>query len=472
MTIERARISTYFYLNRVRSEADDLLSKQFLANHPGPPHWLGLILGLIDTAFGYLKSSEDPGISAQKASELTEDASRVAREAYRYLQYISGSDISELPFPIVYPLQRWFDQLDINVTTFFRAEHVVNYELRPFEKRTFEGYRDKTSTLQDAIDTIDWPILRVTVPSKALGILPHFGIVAHEIGHAVYRRGQFGFGNEINWDLSSYNNEHGNFLKNIKARLPASYNDQQIHDKINAIFPAWFEELAADAIGYMLAGPAFYFALSEFFQLLSTAFGLSESHPPAKIRIKLIHSRMESEPTPNYSDILDVHAKERITETFNSFLMHDLPDKDALFNELRKNKKSELDAAVLCELCEFIQLGSDKMYEDVRAYLSKNYPDSIYTPSKFDTDLKNHLIPLINAIPPIEYGENIGGMKSCSFPTILNVGWVVLLTKLTELKVKFSDASTKDPERAESLNRLLLKAVELSEAKAIWDSAK
>ena len=68
-----------------------------------------------------------------------------------------------------------------------------------------------------------------------------------------------------------------------------------------------------------------------------------------------------------------------------------------------------------------------------------------------------------------QLGDEISAMKPTEFSTIINIGWAVLLSKLSELRVRTGD----DPigsEKMEKLHGLLLKAVELSEARRLWNS--
>src|SRR5262249_25464172 len=105
---------------------------------------------------------------------------------YDHLGHLSGATSDEVPWSVVEPLCRWFTDLGMSNTVFFRAELKRNYEINRFAKSEFLRFRDLTSSLTDAIDNeINSPILRVTVPSAALSILPHFAIVAHEVGHRI-----------------------------------------------------------------------------------------------------------------------------------------------------------------------------------------------------------------------------------------------------------------------------------------------
>ena len=184
----RTRVFAAFYLGRLRAQVRGLRGRKYPGNHSGPQRWLSLVSGLLDTAEQYLSKSKDASKDETEVRTLITDASHLCSNAYYYLEVMSGSDVSELPYPLVRPLQRWFDELGITQDTFFRTELVENYELRHFDRAIFSGIRDPAPSLVEAINQTKWPILRVTVPGRAMGIIPHFAIVAHEIGHAMMPR--------------------------------------------------------------------------------------------------------------------------------------------------------------------------------------------------------------------------------------------------------------------------------------------
>jgi hypothetical protein len=172
-----------------------------------------------------------------------------------------GATAADLPYPIARPLQRWFDQVGVDRDVFFRAEAVVNYEIRPQDEREFKGIKSQSSSLQQAIADIKWPVLRVTVPAKAFGILPHYAIVAHEIGHALYPK--------ITWNITPNAQALAALSQGIRNRLNVPSLSTQARTILANTYQNWFEELAADAIAFRLTGPAAFFSLGEFFELLS-----------------------------------------------------------------------------------------------------------------------------------------------------------------------------------------------------------
>lgn len=461
MSIERAQLSVKFSIERLRAQTKDLFDQQYPGDHNGPRKWLDLVSGLLDTADEFLIASQQSN-KKDEALSLARDAANLGNGAYQCLSVMRGATVDELPYPLVPPLQRWFDQLGLVNTTFFRAELVVNYELKSFEEGNFKRIRNPSKSLSKAIKEISWPILRVTVPSRAFAILPHFAIVAHEIGHALTSR--------INWDLSNFKQqEEASLIQRICQRIGVKNLDSDTVDALQSSFASWFQELAADAFALYLTGPAIFFSLSEFFQLLGGDYGLSCTHPANDLRRKILFDELQKGEADSFAEIFCRHTGQKLTEDFNSPLLVATPSKDEIFQDMKKIYKKDTDAAVLTELHGSIPKVVAVIYSNVKQYMQQNAPEALYTSLRYDQDLKAHLQPMLAAIPPNETGTELSKKVPTEFASILNVGWATLLTKLPELRVKTDDGSL--AEKLERLHGLLLKAAELSEARRLWGSA-
>jgi len=458
--LARSKLTAQSSIKRLRNQALDLKGQQFPGGHIGPYKWLSVVIGLLDTAESYLEKA-DAAQNALGASNLTRDATDLAATAYECLSIMRGSGLDELPFPIVRPLQRWFRDLGINNTTLFRAEILANYELLPIDDvHAFRGIRNKAPSLQNALNNIEWPFLRVTVPSKAFSIIPHMAIVAHEIGHAAF--------DDVAWDLSGFDDEKTKVGDRIAKRLGVTTLDSDTRSAFVEIFSNWFEELSADAFSFYLTGPASFFALSEFLTLMGGSYGLSKSHPANSLRRKILHDKLISGGTKSFSSVFKKHTSCEITEDFNSSLLVHPPSADHVYDDFLKHSANRSVAAVIAELNSSMIRAAACIYDSLDAYLKNKCPEIIYKPANLDADLDCHLDALLAAIPPIESGSNLEDREPASFAAILNVGWAALLTKLPDLRVKVSEPAA--VHKLERLHGLLLKAVELSEARRAWKS--
>jgi len=447
-------------VDRLHAQTYARAQESFPGDHAGPRKWLALITGLLDTAAAYIAESQQPGKSAAETLSLVNDASQIAHLAYQLLNLMGGAGLDELPYCIVAPLQRWFDDLGIDNSTFFRAELVINYELRPFDQGTFKGIRNPTQSLSLAINEITWPLLRVTVPSKAFGIIPHFAIVAHELGHALAEK--------IVWDQTKFASFSTDLVNRISSRLNMSPLTPSVLKKGQEVFLSWTAELTADAFCFFIAGPAAFFSLSELLAIVG-GDGLTQTHPAAALRRQTLFDRMSMGST-SFSDLFYKHTGQVLSTEFVSSTIKAPPPADQLFVQVVQNTKDSELAAVLTEMNEALPSTISAIYEHVESFLKANYPSSIYTPGQFDADLNTHLQALLSAIPPIESGITLKERKATTFTCIINVGWCALLTKLSDLRVKIEGPDPLNTKKLECLHSLLLKSVELSEVRRTWET--
>ena len=458
----RTRVFAAFYLGRLRAQVRELRGRKYPGNHSGPPRWLSLISGLLDTAEEYLSKSKDTSKDETEVRALITDASHLCSNAYYYLEVMSGSDVSELPYPLVRPLQRWFDELGLTQDTFFRTELVENYELRHFDRAIFSGIRDPAPSLVAAINQPTWPILRVTVPGRAMGIIPHFAIVAHEIGHAMMPR--IGL-HPVN---DAVRREQAALIGRL-ATLGVPAPNRSTLDFLRKVLSNWVEEFAADAFAGFLTGPAALFSLSEFLQL-ARHHGICDTHPSNEIRRASIFAEMAAG-APSFCDVFERHTGTKLTATINSSLIVAAPSEADIVQDMLDDGHSPEESAVIAALHGSMVPIAQATYGSVRDYLNQNNPNLIYTAANYEHDLTDHLPALLAAIPPIENGLEIAQRTPCDFATIINVGWVALLTKLDQLKVRTTPDDLLGAEKVERLHDLLLKAVELSEARREWENA-
>lgn len=484
--VERSSRSIRSTLERLRDQVRDTKRLPVPGDHSGPGKWLALIEGLIDTAELHLDKlqaapPEDPPSELRRAANIT-------RHAYRLMKLIEGAGLNDIPYPLVGPLQRWFSDLGVDNTIVFTAVLDDNYEIDPQPKEwALGGIRAQSQSLIDAIDEIDWDLLRVTIPSKAFSYLPHSAIVAHEIGHALYNR--------IRWQVREIYAPLSPLLSHLITPVTATHPFVVQHAK--QIFFKWHEELVADAVSFYLAGPAAFFALSDSMGYSSQTIGLGRKHPPHALRRRVLYERLKLGGKKSFAAIFEERTTAQLTEEFNSPLIMNIPKLDDIFDTYRLTHKFDSRiAAIFAALShEFLNIVSvEEIYSAVHDYLDRHHRTAIYSPNDLDQDLHDHLVPLLRAIPPIEIGQDLSGLSARAFPhntdegkkalkeldrhlndsrpvrfsTILNVGWAAILTKHDELRIRTNPESNPDCQKLEQLHRLLLKAVELSEAFRNW----
>lgn len=455
--MESARRACAFFLSRLRSEVERLSSLDFPGHHSGPHLWLKLVGGEIDTAEAYLQRSRELGLGRAAKSRHIVDAEDFANEAYELLEHMAGADATHIPHQIVAPFQRWVDGLGIRNTIFFRAEHAPNYELSGVEY-DLDSLNNPSPTLVAAHGAMRWPVLRVTVPSQALGMLPHFAVVGHELGHAIEER--------IKLPSGKYDALWAACGVNIERRLGEFGKSELL--AAQAILANWVVELKSDAVGFLIAGPAFYFALCGFLELSGPGYGIGETHPPSVVRRRLLFEQMSAD-DPSFTHVFRSEAGITVRERINSPHITGLPSPDTLFRHLTLSLGRE-NAAICVELVPLIEAMADDIFRAARQYLTRTKARSmIYAPGQLKLDLERHLEPLAALIPPIEF-QSDGAMHATSLASILNVGWAALL--VNRGRSQDSPDDNLGTRRMDKLHELLLKAVELSEARRLWDECQ
>ena len=240
----------------------------------------------------------------------------------------------------------------------------------------------------------------------------------------------------VQWDLSQFNSGEAPLLIDRICQQPGQSKplDQETNRVLGSVFQAWFDEIAADAFAAYLAGPAALFSLSEFLQL-GGGYGMSKTHPAHDLRRNAMYRVMQDGGPSSFCAVFQKHANTPLTEDINSPLLGRTPDKVTVYADMVARYGQD-SAAVLSELHDSMPSLVDLVYDQVKSYLQTSAPSILYPPNRLDEDLNQHLEAMLAAIPPMERGVLLGEREPCDFATIINVGWVVLLARLSELRVR------------------------------------
>lgn len=463
MVDDAARRATSFLLGRLQGEIARLKAAPFPGHDVGPRKWLNFVSGIVATSQGYLALAVKAGTSAADANKLIRDAEALGGEAYEFLKFVAGAEATEIPHQVVAPFQRWAFDLSITNTIFFRSEHLPNYEITTIDYSDYNSLNHPDPTLLAAISAINWPVRQVTVPGQAMGMLPHFAVVAHELGHAIQDR--------IKPDLSKHSQAITDCVDRIKTRLTnsgASFGQVEIM-RFNRIAQSWVNELKADAVGHFLVGPAFFFALFGFLEIAAQSYGIAPTHPPSDLRRDLLFAEL-SGGAKSFAGVFQKSTNVALTPAMNSPNVKSCPPSDQLSVLLSKNF-SPTDSAILVELIPLMQTLGPTIFATVKQHFDTTCPKQIYTADQLELDLEAHLEQLCNLVPPIEH-RKAGSVQVTNLASILNVGWAALLTRLDRIPEPPGENGDATARRMERLHELLLKAAELSEAKMLWDQHK
>ena len=294
-------------------------------------------------------------------------------------------------------------------------------------------------------------------------MLPHFAVVAHELGHAIQ--------DHIKPDVRAFQQPFLDCINRVRTRLAKLGHVYGLQENIllRETLQNWINEFKADAVGHMLVGPAFFFALFGFLELAGRSYGLGKTHPPSDLRRKQLIRELNSGAQSFQSVMQGCGLTPLVTDYAPN--VPNCPAKDLLFNEIRKSH-GEAQAAVCVELIELFDVMAPAIFSAARDYLTNLSAQLVYTPSQLATDVQLHLKPLRGLIPPIEFQE-AGNWKPTSLATVLNVGWIALLDlREDEAGSTVAVPPSETASKMEKLHELLLKAIELSEARRLWEENK
>lgn len=218
-------------------------------------------------------------------------------------------------------------------------------------------------------------------------------------------------------------------------------------DKINDILTNWIHESLADLIGLHLLGPAHMLSYVNWIQPMGEHNIDDPEHPCDSYRAKLMIRCLE---ILGWQDILKAEAATAWDTAQKISQLYRIPSPDFRFN-----------AATECLL-------------HLEPYLFKVARDicsgATYQPEVFVSS-KNRMLDLLKrSIPPVEtLGDDTGGeFRPFDVVSILNAGWVFYEKGFPTWEERFPSLSL--VERAELLNRLLAKAMELSFVKEAYSS--
>lgn len=315
----------------------------------------------------------------------------------------------------------------------------------------------------DPLPDIPLKIFRIAIPKVEFDQALLHCILAHEIGHPLYRE------SDIEGKILPRISVSDQRIKDIYARLTASAESREQEDsqtelpfgelffknmvtrKVNTIIPAWIEELASDMFGLLIFGPAYLLATIHFASSIYLLNSTSESHPPTRFRLRILQDLMEKE-FP--SDKLGSNTCDFL-RSWDEIVRREVMLED-LFEQLA---------------LEAIQEGD--ILDDLREAVLNCLPtDRRYTLRQYEDEVPE-LVSLIDGmIPPAERLVR-DCYQSSTVPGILNAGWECFLGGLTGFKKCLPNAdSISSFDLALKYNEFLIKSMELNQIRESWKRAK
>jgi hypothetical protein len=200
--------------------------------------------------------------------------------------------------------------------------------------------------------------------------------------------------------------------------------------------------------GVLSFGPAFLFAFLRFTTSHQRLDSAGETHPPGRLRLKLIFRALDKWFPP---------------EVFSAVTGSFLEDWRRIANTPASPAVAEVDRLALTSINNDVL---DRIQGAVESVVS---PPVAYSPDRYRR-AATKLVELINAhIPPVEFLTESGVVEINGPVDILNAGWEVFLGGCTSFRE--GQKATSDVDVQLKLNELLMKALELYDARLTWQEA-
>ena len=412
----------------------------------------------------------DKDLDALATNELMKFLDRDQIEATihfksKYLQRISSilslienADITAMPGELTAPLRRETKRLFPDAEVIMVANPELNYTI---VELAIHLRALLTELGHEEPEFLPKKVFRISIPKVEYDQALLHCILAHELGHPLYR--------ELDLEakilpIEVDESKIKSLYKRLKAtweRQPPNGNQTELFSElffINVvtkevinIIPNWVQEIAADLLGLLIFGPAFILALIHFSSSVFLLNSASQSHPPLRFRLKILFSFMGG-----VFPLEQLPTKTReVLESWQVIAGQDISD-----------------------LQPFEQIAYDTIQDEsvsrrITKAVSQSLPDDKrFSADSYSKEVIKHIQRINAMIPPVEF--LIGKEHTLStVPGILNAGWECYLQGLEEFKSCLSNP--KDFTEFEvklKFNRFLMKSMEQNQIAHEWGKTR
>ncbi|MGA9389354.1 MAG: hypothetical protein WBV69_02810 [Candidatus Sulfotelmatobacter sp.] len=295
----------------------------------------------------------------------------------------------------------------------------------------------------------------VTIPAVESGQILIHGVLAHELGHAIYDR------HNIARDLLPKIKVNEDLVRKLAVAMMENQRKEgeptpelrlrkQVTQEITERVHGWIKELCSDAIGNRLFGPALFFAATHLLTSFIHLDKATETHPPPRLRVKLMMRMLRQQyGVDKWSEPLQSFSKNWDEVSAGAIPVTNFYDQVAL---------ETINEAVL----DIISIASDSATSAFRCYTSEQFENDA---AKLAPMFLNHIPP--GEMPP--YGRG----TSVELASIINAGWHVYLCDFETFRQSLNpkDGDTRFA-AATKLHELVLKAIEISGIRISWEEAR
>ncbi len=384
---------------------------------------------------------------------------------FEYLGILSGAEINQTSAEIALPLRRFVRELLPEAEVLLRAAYKLNYTIIEIAE-DIRSIFSETSFLS-ATDDLPKLLYIIDVPPIEANDALLNSILAHEAAHGLYK--QDGLADRIlpkvkipislikSWANKIVSEQRSTDVKKGETiRFPFEEIEvrRMLTESATGTVENWVAELCCDALAVTILGPAYFFGFIHFFSTVAMLDGSSDSHPPPRLRIRLMCRHLQK--TYDFKD----HAK--LSELL----------------ELWTTKAEERsDKSISTSLTSALALKaiSDKVINLISRVAIESIQRGIqYSHAKFLANIDTMVPLFIENVPAAELRKNLD--EDCKIPSIsdiLNAGWYIKLGCFDAFRSSLPEKISGDRFSSERhLHRLLLKCMELAEIKRRWNEVK
>ena len=367
--------------------------------------------------------------------------------------FVDGSDVHQCPSQLIPTLRRYSKSILPGSEIIVSSKPELNYSIQDIAaplRNLFSG-----TEVESSCALLPDLLFVVTIPVVESGQILIHGVLAHELGHAIYDR--HGIAKSL-LPMITVSEDM------VKKLVPLMMNSQgkgagapselglrrKVTEEVTERVNGWVKELCSDAIGIQLFGPALFFAATHLLTSFSRIDKATETHPPARLRLRLMLRMLKQRyPVNEWSEGLQSLCRNWDEVSSGPVSGTNHYDQIAL---------ETINDAVL----DFVTLASE----------SATSACARYDGERFRNDIAQLAPMFLNHIPPGEMPPYIGGVP-VGLASIINAGWHVYLCDFDKFRKSLhpKDGDTRFA-AATKLHELVLKAIEISGIRISWEEAR
>jgi hypothetical protein len=369
------------------------------------------------------------------------------------LGFVDGSDVHRAPGQLMPTLRRYVHSIFPSSEIVVSSKPELNYSIQDIAG-SLKGLFSAAS-LDVSCTLLPELLFVVNIPAVESGQILIHGVLAHELGHALYDK------KDIATNLLPKIKVNEELVKKLAKTMFENQQKQQdptpelrlrelITREVAVRINAWIMELSSDAIGIRLFGPALFFAATHLLVSSSHLDKSSKTHPPPRLRIKLMIRMLKQ-----------LYSVESWREELQSFSK----DWDAVSAGPIAGRTAFDQVAI-----ENINDGVLDQISEASALATAEAPR--YTSDQFKKDVAE-LTPLfLSHIPAGETGP-VGRSTPTALVSVINAGWHVYLCDFEPFRKSLhpNDGGTRFAAAAK-LHELILKSLEISGIRTSWEEAR